>query len=326
MLTRTMSRCGEAIDRDVSSIDARQSSWTAVLFVVTTMIASPVAAQELEPGAYSVSPVGMNFVNAAYSFNSGDVAFEPSVPIEQAHARINTLALNAGRAIGVAGRSGTFLVALPIVVGHAQGLVGGVFQVADRRGIGDLRVRLGVNLYGAPAMTLKELAQSRRRTTFGTSLTVVVPVGQYDPQKLINLGTNRWSFKPELAVTHNTGTSWLFEAYGGVWLFTNNNDFYGGVVREQEPIGSVQFHVRYTVKPGLWVSLNSNFYYGGRTTLDGHLNVDLQKNSRLGGTLSLPLSRHDSLRVAVSRGAYTTIGADFTSLSVAYSHFWGGGM
>jgi hypothetical protein len=201
-----------------------------------------------------------------------------------------------------------------------------MFLEANRHGIGDMRVRLGVNLYGAPAMTLKDLAQFRRRTTVGTSLTVVVPVGQYDPQKLINLSTHRWSFKPEVAVTHNTGKSWLFEVYGGVWLFTKNNDFYGGVVREQEPIGSVQFHVRYTVKLGLWVSFNSNFYYGGRTTVDGHLNVDLQRNSRVGATLSLPFSRRDSLRIAVSRGAYTTIGANFTSLSAAFTHVWGGGM
>jgi Putative MetA-pathway of phenol degradation len=285
-------------------------------------LARPASAQELEPGAYTVSPVGVNFIGASYALNRGDVTFDPSLPIEQAHAAIDMFSISYGRAINAAGRSGTFLVALPIIGGSVSGIYIGQFTQVDRHGLGDLRLRVGVNLYGAPAMTRQELAAWRRRTTIGASLAMTAPIGQYDDQKLINLGTNRWAFKPELAVTHNVGRAWMFEAYGGAWLFTDNTDFYGGHVRSQRPIGSLQFHVRYTVRPGLWLSFNSNFYSGGRTSVDGKLNLDLQKNSRVGGTISWPLTRRDVLKAAVSRGAYTTIGADFTSLSVAYQHVW----
>jgi hypothetical protein len=282
------------------------------------------AAQELNPGAYTVSPVGANFIGTTYQYSSGDVTFDPSIPIQDAHSRLNTLALSYGRSLDVAGRSGTFLVVVPVVGGKQHGIIQGQFAEAVRRGIADVQLRLGVNLYGAPAMTLQELARSGRRTTLGVSLTMTVPVGQYDPAKLINLGTNRWAFKPEVGFTHNTGRRWLFEVYGGVWLFTDNDDFYGGSLRAQKPIGSVQFHVRYTFKPGLWLSGNSNFYSGGRTTVDGKINLDFQRNSRIGATFNMPLTRRSALRFAVSRGAYTTIGADYTSVSAGYTHAWGG--
>lgn len=295
-----------------------------VVMAAAMIGARSAAAQELNPGAYTVSPVGANFVGTTYQFSSGDVTFDPSLPIQEAHSRLNTLALSYGRALDVAGRSGTFLVVVPVVGGRQHGIIQGQFAEALRRGIADVQLRLGVNLYGAPVMTRQELAQPGRRTTFGASLTMTIPVGQYDPAKLINLGTNRWAFKPEVALTHNTGRRWLFEVYGGVWLFTDNEDFYGGSVRTQQPIGSVQFHVRYTFKPGLWLSGNSNFYSGGRTTVDGKINLDFQRNSRIGATFNMPLTRQDALRFAVSRGAYTTIGADYTSLSAGYTHAWGG--
>lgn len=296
----------------------------AAIAVIAVATPRHATAQELNPGAYTVSPIGANFFGATYQYSSGDVTFDPSIPIEEAHSRLNTIALSYGRALDVAGRSGTFLVVAPLVGGRQHGIVQGQFAEALRRGLADVQVRLGVNLYGAPAMTLRELAQSGRRTTLGVSVTASIPVGQYDPAKLVNLGTNRWAFKPEVGFTDNTGGRWLFEVYGGVWLFTDNTDFFGGSVRSQQPIGSVQFHVRYTFKPGLWLSANSNFYSGGRTTVDGKINFDFQRNSRVGATFNVPLSRYDALRFAASRGAYTTIGADYTSVSVGFTHAWGG--
>lgn len=296
----------------------------AVTAAIALAGARPVAAQELSPGAYSVSPVGANFVGTTYQFSSGDVTFDPAIPIQDAHSRLNTIALSYGRALDVAGRSGTFLVVLPLVGGRQHGIVQGQFAEAVRRGIADVQLRIGVNVYGAPAMTRRELAQAGRRTILGVSLSMTFPVGQYNPVKLINLGTNRWAFKPEVGFTHNTGRRWLFEVYGGVWLFTANNEFLGSSVRRQQPIGSAQFHLRYTFKPGLWLSANSNFYSGGRTTVDGTINFDFQRNSRAGATFNLPLTRYDALRFALSRGAYTTIGADYTSVSAGFTHAWGG--
>ncbi|HEY6613164.1 MAG TPA: transporter, partial [Vicinamibacterales bacterium] len=210
------------------------------------------------------------------------------------------------------------LVAFPIVGGHLEGIYLGERAVADRKGLGDMRIRVGMNLYGAPARALPEFAKSPpSRINVGASVTIVAPVGQYDPQRIVNLGNNRWAFRPEAAIIRNAGV-WMFEIYGGVWLFTDNTDYVNGQVRSQKPIVSGQFSLRRTFRPGLWASANINYYTGGRTSVGGLFKQDFQANSRVGATLSMPLARRSSVRFAVSQGAYTTIGADFLGLSASF--------
>ena len=292
----------------------------ACLIVGLSLWSSHATAQELEPGAYTVSPVGINVLNVGYAVNTGDVTFDPSLPVEESSSTIQTIVPSIGRAIDVAGRSGTLLVGLPILSGHIEGLYLGEPFVVERRGFGDLRVRLGVNLYGAPARRMPEFAAAPpARINIGASLTIVAPTGQYSPERIVNLGSNRWSIKPEAAVIRNAG-AWMFEIYGGAWVFSDNDDFLNGRTRSQKLLASAQFSVRRTFRPGLWISGNVNYYTGGRTSVDGLFNQDFQANSRVGTTLAVPLSRRSAIRVAVSQGAVTTIGANFLGLSASFQH------
>jgi hypothetical protein len=295
----------------------------SIVWVVT--MAASASAQELIPNAYSIAPVGMNVVTVGTSFNKGDLAFDPSAPIEDARATILTSTLGYGRTLSIAGRYAQVLVVVPYARGDAQGLLMGQFQQVSRSGLGDSVVRIGVNLYGAPAMKLKEFAAYRTKTNIGVSLMVQAPLGQYYPNKLINLGNNRWAVKPEVGVTRVRG-KWTYEVYGGAWFFTDNADFYGGKRREQAPIVSGQFHLLYAFRRGLWLGGDANFWAGGRVTVNGAQNLELQKNSRVGVTLAVPVNRRQSVRFAYSRGAYTTIGADFNSFGVSYGYVWGGGL
>lgn len=290
----------------------------AVLALLAVSLSPTASAQELEPGAYTVSPVGVNVFNLGYVLNDGDVTFDPSLPIEEGSATIHTTVLSYGRSVDLAGRSSTLLVALPIINGHLEGLYLGEPAVADRFGTGDIRIRVGVNLYGSPARRMPEFATAgQARLNIGASIMVVAPTGQYDPQRIVNLGSNRWAFKPEAAIIRNIGP-WMFEIYGGAWLFTDNTDYVNGQVRSQKPLASMQFSFRRTFKPGLWVSANVNYYTGGRTNVGGVFKQDFQANSRAGTTLAVPLSRRNAVRFAVSKGAYTTIGADFLGLSASF--------
>jgi hypothetical protein len=294
----------------------------AYLLIATAL---PLCGQELEPGAYSVSPVGVNIIVLTNSLLGGDVTFAPTLPVEDAKATINTTGLAYVRSIDFLGRSANIGAALPFTAGKLQGLYIGEFTKVSRAGLSDIGFRFAVNLYGAPAMNLKEFAAYRQKTNIGVSLVVKAPLGEYDPTKLINIGTNRWSFKPEVGLSKAIG-KWTLEIYAGVWLFTVNTNFLGQYTREQDPIGSGQVHLLYTFKPRLWVAFDANFYTGGRTTVDGTVNLDLQRNSRVGGTLSIPVGRRHSLKLAYSRGAYTTIGADFQALAVGWQYLWGAGL
>ena len=284
-------------------------------------LASSTFAQELVPASYTPAPYGVNVLNLSATYKSGDLAFDPSGPIEEASARIGISTLGYIRTLNVAGRSANIGVIVPYVLGHLEGLYLGEPAFADRSGLGDLGVRAAVNLLGGPAMSPKEFSTYRARTLIGASLIVTGPTGQYDPTKLINIGTNRWAFKPEVGIVRVMGR-WAIDAYVGGWFFTTNDDFFGGMRLERDPILSTQFHVRYLFKPGLWAAVDANFWRGGQTTVDGRTNDDLQRNSRIGATVVKRLGRKHSLRVAASRGAITRVGGDFTSIGVSYSYSW----
>ena len=285
---------------------------------------SRVAAQELEPRAYSVAPVGTNIAVVALGRLAGDLSFDPTLLVEDAEAAINAVTIGYFRSVSFLGRSASLSVAVPYMSGRVQGRLAGEFQSLTRSGLPDSRVRFAVNLIGAPAMDLEAFTQYRQRTNLGASVVVVAPTGQYDSSKVINLGSNRWAFKPELGLSHAFGR-WTLDVYAGAWLFSANDDFLGRT-REQDPLASTQVHLIYTVRRGLWVAFDANFFAGGRTTIDGVSNLDLQRNSRIGATVSVPLRRRHSVNVAFGTGLTATVGADFNAVAIAYQYLWGGGL
>jgi hypothetical protein len=180
-----------------------------------------------------------------------------------------------------------------------------------------------VNILGGPALTPREFASARPDTVVGLSLAVSVPTGQYDPAKLINIGSNRWAVRPQLGASKTLGP-WYLELYAGVWFFGDNTDFFGGALREQDPLGTVQAHVSYTFKPRLWLAADATFYAGGQTTLNGTERADTQSNSRVGLTLAVPLGRRSALKASWATGFTTRIGADFDTFGVALQTVWFG--
>jgi hypothetical protein len=182
-----------------------------------------------------------------------------------------------------------------------------------------MRFRFSMLLLGAPAATPEELAKSERRTILGTSLAIVTPTGQYFPEKLINLGTSRWSFKPEVALSQPLGSRWLIDLYTGIWLFTKNDSFYpGNSVRTQNPLFSFQAHISYNIRPRMWAALDVTDYIGGMSSVDGVDMNDRQSNSRIGATLVLPVGKRHSVKIACSTGAIIRFGANFTTFSIGW--------
>ena len=170
-------------------------------------------------------------------------------------------------------------------------------------------------------MTPQEFAAYRQKTILGVSITVAPPLGQYETSQLINVGTHRWSIRPEVGVSRALGR-WVVEGMAGVWLFTDNSEFFGGRTRTQEPIAATQVHVTFKFTRAMWLAGDANYFTGGRTTVGGTRNLDIQRNSRVGATFSAGLGGGHAIRASFSRGAYTTIGADFTSIAVGYNYAW----
>jgi len=291
------------------------------LLAVFAEVAHDVSGQEMEARAYSRSPVGANIALITYSYQTGDVLFDAALPLTDVSANINGAVVGYGRTFNLGGRQATASMALPYVWGTVRGTVFEQQQEVTRSGLGDLRLRVAANIIGSPALTPREFATRKPTTVLGASLSIVAPTGQYDPRRLVNLGSNRWAFKPELGLSHPVG-DWTLELIGGVWLFTDNDDFLGGSLREQKPLASFQGHVIYTIRPRMWVSGSGTYYTGGRTVLNGRLNADLQNNSRVGATFSYPITQNQSIKVAWAKGVLSRIGGSLNTISVGYQYTW----
>ena len=294
------------------------------LVVLVVALASSAQAQELEPRVYLASPVGSNVVVVAVGTSRGDVLLDPTVPIKDVRARVGALVFGYYRSFDFLGRSASLGGLVPIVRASAQGLVAGEPDRVERFGLGDASVRFTVNLSGSPAMDTATFVKRGRRTNLGASLVTILPVGQYDSSRLVNIGANRVAVKPEVGLSVPVGDRWLVDTYAGAWFFSRNDDYLGGY-RDQEPLFTTQFHVSYNLSLRAWAAFDATFYARGGAKVNGAEPVERQQNTRLGATLSLPIARRHSLRVAFSTGARVRLGSDFNTFNVTWSYGWGRG-
>ena len=286
---------------------------TAVL-----LAACPVRGQELEPRAYSPAPTGTTFLAIAATRSTGGVFTDPSSVLTDVEADIGILGLGVGYTFGLLGKSALVLGLVPVAWGEARGAVGEDRLETSRRGLADPRVKLSAILAGSRAMTPAEFARAPRRPIVGTSLTVVLPVGQYSPAKLVNLGSNRWSLKPEVGISVPVGR-WTIESYAGLWVFTDNGAFYPGrSLRAQDRIVTIQGHVSYTFGPRGWLAVDATWYGGGQIRVDSVEGGAPYRNTRFGVTWAVPIGDRQSLKASYSRGAAARVGADFTTFSGAW--------
>ena len=207
----------------------------------------------------------------------------------------------------------------------ASGFVDDVLRTREQDGLADPAFYFTINLSGAPALSFEEFRDYRQETIVGLTFRLTAPLGAYDNDRLLNIGTNRWSFKPEIGISR-AWADWTFEAAAAAIVFSDNDDFDSGKARKQEPIYSLQGHVIYAFPGGIWAALGATWYAGGRTTIDGVMRDDLQQNWRAGFTLAFPVTRHNSVKLFGDSGVSTRTGTDYDSLGLAWQYRWGEGL
>ena len=289
-----------------------------------TLLGAPLMAQELEPRALQNAPVGTTFVVAATGYSHGNLLVDPALPIEDATADVWSVAAALSRSLDLFGLSGRVGLVAPFLTGTWQGTLAGTDTSTSRTGFADPRVTLAVNVLGAPALTRSQLRGYRQSTVLGMQLAVTVPVGQYYPDRLINIGSHRWSFQPRLGLSHAAGARWVLEAYAGATFFTTNGDFYGGQTADQAPFFDAQAHAIYALRgPAMWVAVSAGYGWGGRATINGDPKEPLS-NVRISAMLRLPLAQGHGLKLVYINGLTTKLGTDFDTFQVAYQYAFGG--
>lgn len=303
----------------------------AGLIFAFCLVAASCRGQDLTPRAYVITPVHSNAIIITNNFSDGAVLFDNSIPITDASATLDVPTFSYYHSLSFFGRSANITASLPYGVGHFQGKFLDNETKLYRSGLLDSVFRFSVNIKGGPAMSAREYESWHQKTILGVSLKVLAPKGQYDATKLINNGSNRWAFKPEFGYSERWG-HWMLDAYAGVWFFATNHEFWshnqffpGTRTQSEGPIGSFEGHLSYNFRPRLWVSLDGNFWFGGRITINGIENINTyQKNSRIGATASIPLTKHQSLKFSYSDGDYVQYGGNYHNATVAWQYGWFG--
>ena len=301
----------------------------AVLAALTLGCLKAVRAQDLAPRAYLITPLHSNAITLTWSFYDGSIDYNGALPVSGATGTYSVPIFSYYHSFGFLGRSANIVASLPYGVGNFQGTTLGAEKQLYRSGLLDSVYRFSVNLKGGPAMPPQDFIKWKQKVLLGASLKVLAPTGQYDPTKLINWGANRWGFKPEFGYSQRWG-NWILDGYLGVWFFTTNPDFWSRNVyyagtrsQSQNPIGAFEGHLSYSLKPRLWASLDGNFWFGGKTTVNGVQNpLTRATNSRLGGTVAVPISKHQSLKFSYSDGTYIRYGGNYQNVSVAWQYSW----
>jgi hypothetical protein len=282
--------------------------------------AKPAMSQELEPRSYSASPVGTNFAVVHFSNSTGDVSIDPSLPFKNVQATVNIGSLSYSRTFNLAGKTASWAVALPYLGAHISGDVYDQAREASRYGFPDMRARFALSLLG-PALTPREFARRKPSTTLGVSLSVIAPTGTYDPTRLLNIGANRWAFKPEIGLEQPMG-KWFTDVSAGLWIFDQNSNYLQGHTLQEAPISIVQIHEGYNFRPGQWLAADANYYSGGATSVSGASPINPLANSRYGLAYSQPMGPGVSAKFSWSHWLNGRFGQNFSTTEVALQYRW----
>ena len=294
-----------------------------LLAVVLCLWSAVGAAQELTPRFYWPAPKGTKVGVVGYVYATGDIFFDPSVPLYGVNSDVNIVLAAYLQTFNLWGRTTNVVVELPYQWSTTEGVLVDDPAKGNAFGLGDLGVTLAINLLGAPTMTPADFQALRAdpHPILGASLKVVAPTGQYNPDRLLNVGGNRWAVKAEVGSVIPLRPKWLLELEAGVWFLGDDDEFVAGP-REQEPIAGFEIHMVKRFKPGFWASLDANFFVGGRQTIDGNELVDDQRNSRIGGTVVVPFKGRNAIKIGYATGLFTEFGTDFDQFLVSYQRLF----
>jgi hypothetical protein len=272
---------------------------TCFIFAIL-FIANFGFSQDIEPRRWNPLPLKSDVLAVGYANTSGSIIFDPLLQAEDVTVSVNSIVVSYIRPFKMGNKLARLDVLLPYSNATWRGLLSGVPTSVHRDGFSDSRVRLSINLTGAPAGSGKELqeylATHPVNTTLGVSLAVTLPLGQYFEEKLINLGQNQFVFTPQVGFVHNW-KSWSYELTGSVSFFTKNPNFSNGQDKVLDPVFALQTHLIKTFKPRYWASLSLSYGLGGQSVVNRQPNNDERGDIQYGLAFGFPLIKKQGMKI-----------------------------
>ena len=285
----------------------------------------PACAQFTDPRNYENSPVGVNQLELGYAYARSDTSIDPSIVIGGARLNLNQGTIGYMRYFGFFHRMAWIESSIPIA--GLNGSISGINVSGASTGAGDSNYGIAMLLKGGPALSVEEFKDYKPTTTLGVSLTVTAPTGLYGPDKILNLGSARWSFNPEIAVSYPFGPEqkWALDAYANAAFYTDNTSYRGREILGQEALPGFEGHISYSFLDNLLVSLDTRYSFRGDTFINGQNQNDTQRNFILGSEVIVSLNARNSLSLTLAKAFVHQNGPSVTDLSVKYEYFWGKG-
>ena len=304
----------------------RHSLLCALAAFSAIIIGEIASCQDMEPRKWAHLPVDLNYFVSGYRHSEDDIFFDPALRIESAVAKKRTFAMGYIRTFEAFGKSSRLDILQGWQKAHWEGLLNGAPAETEREGLTDTALRFSTYILGAPPLKAEELLAYRASravdTIVGLGLVVQLPTGQYDETKLLNIGGNRFVFRPQLGLLHTNGP-WSFESTAQAAIFTANDSFFNGNRLEQDPYYSIEGYATYSWRNGLWASVGTGFAQGGRTKINGTYNDDRRRQDGWSATLGYRLTPSTSIKATfIQKRTRARIGEDNRIITVSLSALW----
>jgi hypothetical protein len=291
--------------------------------LIIAQIAQPASAQFTDPRNYENTPIDTNQLEVSYTYVHANASIDASLVIAGARFNLNQGLVDYTRYFGLLHRMMWVEAAVPIA--NLSGSIRGTKLQGSTTGTGDSSYTVAMLLKGGPALTEAQFVDYQPTTTLGVSLTTTAPTGFYQPNKILNLGSNRWSFKPEIALSHPFGPDEKFEfdAYANTYFYTDNTSYRSKQVLMQKPLPGLEAHLSYSFNDVLWASLDARYSFHGTTFVDSTNQNNAQQNLIVGSEVNVALTARNSLLLKFSRAVVHQNGPSLTGFSLAYDYTWG---
>jgi hypothetical protein len=295
-------------------------------FVLAVLCAPDrVYAQFTDPRTFDNTPVGLNQLEVVYAYAHANASIDTSLVVTGAKVNLNQGVIAYTRYFGLVRR--LFWVKASLPLAGLNGSVSGTNISGSTTGTGDSSYEVAALLKGGPALSVAQFANYKPTTTVGMRLTITAPTGQYNPNKFLNLGADRWSFKPEIAISHPFGfeQKWEVDGYANAYFFTDNTSYHGVEVLRQETLPGIEGHISYSFTNNLWASLDTRYSFRGTTFVSGVNQNNAQQNFSLGSEVNVSLNSRNTLVFEFDKALVHKNGPSLAGFAVKYNFTWGKG-
>lgn len=266
--------------------------------------------------AYHLRPEGASDISLTMTLMHADGMIDLGLAgVQSTDLDVSVLTPTYRHTFDVLGNVGAVLIGLPVGNMSFESSAGTV-DIDTGIAQGDLVVGGSLGFVGTPSLSLMEYVQHKPGLQATVAAKLFLPTGDYDPNRMVNLGGNRWSLEASLPISYVLGDTMIdpelttFEIRPVVQIFGDNEDPFTGLsadVTSQAPIFGVEGHITRNFGNSVWAALDGYYEIGGETFRDGVAQDDGLETLALGATLGLVFSPSIAMRLSYREQVYSNV-------------------